>query len=174
MLATSLPPTSNRIAYVQASWHTDILEHGREAFVARLDTHRVARANVDFHQVPGAFEIPLFARRLAQTRRYGAIVGAALVVDGGIYRHDFVAGSVVDALMRVQLEQDVPVFSMVLTPHHYHEHDTHATFFAGHFAVKGTELADAVVHQLGALAQLRNLSESDRHLSGLAMMEAHA
>jgi 6,7-dimethyl-8-ribityllumazine synthase len=101
--------------------------------------------------VPGAFEIPLFARRLARAGRHAAIAGAALVVDGGIYRHDFVAHAVIDGLMRVQLDTDVPVFSMVLTPHHFHEHAEHAQFFGAHFVVKGQEVASACARMLVAL-----------------------
>ena len=80
--------------------------------------------------------------------QYAALAGCALVVDGGIYRHEFVAATVVDALMRVQLDTDVPVFSAVLTPHHFHEHGEHLAYFARHFEVKGTELANAIAATL--------------------------
>ena len=62
--------------------------------------HRVPRGergarhrarHIDLFEVPGSFEIPLHAQLLAKTRRYTAIVAAGLVVDGGIYRHEFVA-----------------------------------------------------------------------------------
>ena len=101
-------------------------------------------------EVPGAFEIPLRIKRLASTGEYAALAGCALVVDGGIYRHEFVAATVVDALMRVQLDTDVPVFSAVLTPHHFHEHDEHLAYFARHFEVKGAELASAIAATLSA------------------------
>ena len=58
------------------------------------------------------------------------------------------ASAVIDGLMRVQLETCVPVFSMVLTPHHFHEHDTHREFFATHFRSKSREAAEAVVGTL--------------------------
>ena len=109
---------------------------------------------VDFFTVPGAFEIPLHARRLARSGRYAAVVGAALVVDGGIYRHEFVAETVVGGLMQVQLDTDVPVISVVLTPHHFHEHDTHQAFFAEHFALKGAEAARACMATVDSLAHL--------------------
>jgi 6,7-dimethyl-8-ribityllumazine synthase len=64
--------------------------------------------------------MPLHAKLLAKSGRYAGIVAAALVVDGGIYRHEFVAQSVVSGLMQVQLETEVPVFSVSLTPHHFH------------------------------------------------------
>ena len=74
------------------------------------------------------------------------------MIDGGIYRHEFVAATVVDALMRVQLDTDVPVFSAVLTPHHFHDHEEHREYFTRHFEVKGTELASAIAATLNAEA----------------------
>lgn len=133
--------TPPRIAVIAARWHADIVDVAVTAVAEEL---RQRGYDVDVVRVPGAFEIPLQVRRLAQSGRYDGIAATALVVDGGIYRHDFVASSVVDALMRIQLETDVPVFSAVLTPHHFHEHDEHLGYFARHFEVKGRELAEAV------------------------------
>jgi len=143
-----------RIAFVQAQWHSDIVHQARDAFLAEMQRQGVPLDSIDVFDVPGAFEIPLHAKRLANSGRYAAIIGCALVVDGGIYRHDFVAGTVVDALMRVQLETDVPVLSAVLTPHHFHEHVEHRKYFHQHFAVKGTEVADACVKTLAGLRQI--------------------
>lgn len=137
------------VAMVAAQWHADIVDRAVESFVARLEASGVP---VDVHRVPGAYEIPLLVRRLARSGRYAAVATAALVVDGGIYRHEFVAQTVVEALMEVQLAEDVPVFSGVLTPHHFHEHGFHHDQFENHFAVKGKELADAVLSTLSTLA----------------------
>lgn len=144
----------HRIAFVQAGWHADLLDGARDAFRARMTELGVPADRIHHFDVPGAFEIPLFARRLAKSGQYDAIVGAALVVNGGIYRHEFVAQAVVDGLMRVQLDTDVPVFSMSLTPHHFHSHDEHYGFFDGHLRHKGREVADACVGMLLALANL--------------------
>ena len=65
------------------------------------------------------------------------------MVDGGIYRHEFVGDAVTAALMRVQLDTDVPIISAVLTPQRFHEHDDHKKFYRDHFVVKGTEAAAA-------------------------------
>ncbi len=104
--------------------------------------------------MPGAFEIPLHAQRLAASRRYAAVVAAGLVIDGGIYRHEFVADAVISGLMQVQLETGVPVISAVLTPHHFHAHGQHAEFFAGHLGVKGVEAARACAATVRGLARL--------------------
>ena len=88
--------------------------------------------------------------------RYAAVVAACLVVDGGIYRHEFVASAVIDGLMRVQLDSEVPVISAVLTPHEFHDHAEHREFFRKHFVVKGQEAARACSAAIAGLAQLRN------------------
>ena len=147
-------PDGRRIAFVQAQWHADIVHQARDAFLAELERQGVPADTIDVFDVPGAFEIPLHAKRLAQSGRYAAIVGCALVVDGGIYRHEFVATAVIDALMRVQLDSGVPVISAVLTPHHFHEHQEHRKYFQNHFAVKGTEAARACVATVSSLQQL--------------------
>ena len=143
-----------RFAFVHAAWHAEIVHQARDAFLARMLQHGVVRTQIDVLEVPGAFEIPLAAKKLARSGRYAAIIGCAFVVDGGIYRHDFVADTVVNALMAVQLELEVPVLSVVLTPHHFHANDEHQQFFAAHFVVKGTEAANACVQTVQVLRGL--------------------
>ncbi len=141
-----MSPASNRIALVAARWHAEIVDKAVAACRAGLAGHGFT--DVDVIEVPGAFEIPLRIKRLASSGQYAGLAGCALVVDGGIYRHEFVAAAVVEALMRVQLDTDVPVFSAVLTPHHFHEHDEHQAYFDRHFEVKGAELAEAIAATL--------------------------
>ena len=74
---------------------------------------------------------------LARSGQYAAIAASALVVDGGIYRHDFVADAVISGMMQVQLATGVPVLSAVLTPHHFHAGHEHQEFYFQHFKVKG-------------------------------------
>ena len=137
-----------QIAFVQALWHRNIVDQARDGFTNRLLELGYTSDQLDYFEVPGAFEIPLKTKRLAEGGRYAAIVASALVVDGGIYRHDFVASAVIDGLMRVQLDTDVPVFSVVLTPHHFHEHDEHVNYFHAHFFKKGAEAAEACANTL--------------------------
>ena len=143
-----------RIAFVQSLWHRDIVDVCRDSFLAEAAERGVPRDRIDLFEVTGAFEIPLHAKRLAESGRYQAVVASGLVVDGGIYRHDFVAEAVIDGLMRVQLDTGVPVFSAVLTPHHFHEHADHQRFFHDHFEVKGREVAKACTDTVAALDRL--------------------
>ena len=86
--------TPEKFAFVRANWHPEIVAAALKGFRARL-AERAPDARIDVFDVPGAFELSLSAKRLALTGSYDAIACAALVVDGGIYRHDFVAQAVV-------------------------------------------------------------------------------
>ncbi|WP_312526821.1 6,7-dimethyl-8-ribityllumazine synthase [Paracoccus sp. (in: a-proteobacteria)] len=132
--------THTRYAFIKANWHADIVDQALNGFLELIPSDQV-----DVFDVPGAFEMPLLARDLARTGKYGAIAAAALVVDGGIYRHDFVAQAVVTGLMQAGLETGVPVLSVSLTPHHFQETDHHSEIFRTHFIRKGREAAEAAL-----------------------------
>lgn len=141
--------TLPRYAFIKANWHADITGRAYDGF-----TQIIPAEQVDLFDAPGAFEMPLMARDLAQTGRYAAVACAALVVDGGIYRHDFVAQAVVDGLMRAGLDSGVPVLSVSLTPHQYHDTPHHNAIFAEHFVEKGAEAARAALAVTKARASI--------------------
>lgn len=134
-----------RIAFIQSGWHSDIVDESRAGF---LEVVAANNADVEFFDVPGAFELPMHARLLAGLGRFDAIVAVGFVVDGGIYRHEFVASAVIDGLMRVQLDTDVPVFSGVLTPQSFHDDEAQRSFFTTHMREKGREVANACLATL--------------------------
>lgn len=142
------------IAFIQSSWHDEIVDQGRTSFISEACNLGIPEEMITLFKVPGAFEIPLHASKLAKSGRYDAIVACGFVVNGGIYRHDYVAQAVIDGLMRVQLESGVPVFSVVLTPLNFHEHADHQQFFSKHFVAKGAEAALACVQTLASLREL--------------------
>jgi 6,7-dimethyl-8-ribityllumazine synthase len=155
-----------RIAFIQSLWHEEIVDQCRLSFTEEIVRLGFAPSRIDFFRVAGAFEIPLHAKLLARSGRYAAIVAAGLVVDGGIYRHEFVAQAVIGGLMQVQLATEVPVLSAVLTPHHFHAGEEHSAFFHAHFRVKGKEAAAAcadAIARMETLAPMRSaaLTASD-------------
>ena len=89
--------------------------------------------------------MPLLAKTLAETGKYGAVAAAALVVDGGIYRHEFVAQAVVQGLMQAGLDTGVPILSVSLTPHQFQETPHHIEIYQNHFVEKGREAANAAL-----------------------------
>src|SRR2546428_6792810 len=121
------PP--KKIAYVQAAWHTEITDRCKKAFLSELARHGRDRSAVACFSAPGSLEIPLMAKKLAKTGKYAAVCASGLVVDGGIYRHEFVAQAVLHGIVQTSLETEVPVLSAVLPPHHFHEHAGHQDFF---------------------------------------------
>ncbi len=146
--------TRTRYAFIRAGWHGEIVNAALDGFC-----EIIPRDDVDVFDVPGAFEMPLLARDLAASGRYGAVAAAAFVVDGGIYRHEFVAQAVVSGLMRAGLDTGVPVLSVSLTPHQYQDTAHHNAIFGAHFVEKGREAGEAALQitetrrRLGAVAQ---------------------
>ena len=139
--------TPTRYAFIKANWHSEIVD---QALVGFQDV--IPADQIDVFDVPGAFEMPLLAKRLAKTGKYDAIAAAALVVDGGIYRHDFVAQAVVSGLMQAGLETDVPILSVSLTPHHFQETEHHIRIYREHFVTKGREAGNAALAVTNTLA----------------------
>jgi len=132
--------TPTRYAFIKANWHADIVNRALDGFCELIPAEQV-----DVYDVPGAFEMPLLARDLAATGRYAAVAAAAFVVDGGIYRHEFVAQAVVDGLMRAGMDSGVPVLSVSLTPHQFQETEHHKQIYRAHFVEKGREAARAAL-----------------------------
>lgn len=151
---------SPRIAFIKARWHADVVDRAHDGFVAEA-AGLMPGAQIEAWDVPGAFEMPLLARKLARTGKYDAVVAAALVVDGGIYRHDFVAQAVVSGLMQAGMETGVPVFSVSLTPHNYQKTELLTGFYREHFVKKGAEAAHAVAQMLAVETRLAHLDQPE-------------
>jgi 6,7-dimethyl-8-ribityllumazine synthase len=151
-LAKSAPASEGspmHVALISATWHAGLLRGASTACQEALAGH----ATTEEFTVPGCLEIPLFAQKLATTGRYDAIIAFGLIVDGGIYRHEFVAEAVISGMMRVQLDSGVPILSSVLTPHHFDESPERIAFFRDHLVVKGAEVGKAAlaILRLGAV-----------------------
>lgn len=143
-----------RICLISAQWHDDIVDELKNSFLSQSAEYGLSDQQVDEVVVPGSLEIPLQAKLRAKTGRYDAIVVTGLVVDGGIYRHDFVAKSILESVMQLQLEFELPIIYAVLTPHHFHDGETHQKFFTEHFKTKGVETAEALFKTLRCCAEV--------------------
>jgi 6,7-dimethyl-8-ribityllumazine synthase len=141
-----------KVAYIQAGWHSEITDRCKEAFAAEMKRAEWDDSEIEYFSVPGSLELPLMAKRLASSGGYAAVCLSGLVVDGGIYRHEFVAQAVLNGIMQVSLETEVPVLSAVLTPQQFHETEAHVQFFSDHMLIKGKELAEACTSIVDAMA----------------------
>ena len=87
-------------------------------------------------------------------RQYNAIVACGFIVDGNIYRHEFVASTVLNEMIRVSVDSETPIFSVVLTAKDFDGSDERIAFFEDHFVLKGKEAAGSCVSMLETLERL--------------------
>ena len=80
-----------------------------------LKRHGAADKQIDVIRVPGAFEIPIVARKLALSRRYDALIALGAVIRGETPHFDYVAGECASGLARIALESGLPIAFGVLT-----------------------------------------------------------
>ena len=104
-----------RFAIAAARFNRAIVEGLLDGALEALAEHGVGADDVDVVQVPGAFELPLAARRLAQTGRYEAVVALGAVIRGDTPHFEYVSGECARGIAAVALEVDVPVIFGVLT-----------------------------------------------------------
>ncbi len=88
-----------------------LLEGAQDALLR----HGVNQEDIEIAWVPGSFEIPLIAKRLAQTKRYDAVICLAAVVRGGTPHFEYIAAEVTKGIAKVGLETGLPVIYGVIT-----------------------------------------------------------
>lgn len=140
-----------KIAFIQSCWHKDIVDQLRLSFV---ENSVDLGLELEVIEAPGVVEIPLLAKLAAQSNRFDAIVVAGLIVDHGVYRHEFVAQSVMDSLMKTQVELEVPIIYGILTAQDFMS-EGREQFFFEHFRIKGREAANALGLTLDNLERLK-------------------
>lgn len=109
-LAAAQIPTDLKVAVVAAQWHTEVQEALLSNAVSRC---RQAGVEPTVVRVPGAFELPVVAGRLASSHE--AVIALGTVIRGGTPHFDYVCAAVTDGLNRVSLDHGVPVGFGVLT-----------------------------------------------------------
>ena len=104
-----------RIAIVAARFNDFVVERLVQGALDALLRHGAAEQNLELVRVPGCFDMPLAVRRLAQSRRYDAIVALGAVIKGETAHFDYVAGECAAGLARAAADTGVPVGFGVLT-----------------------------------------------------------
>ncbi len=104
-----------RVAIVAARFNDFVVARLIEGAVDALLRHGASDKNLEIVRVPGAYELPLIVRKLAQSRRYDAIVALGAVIKGDTAHFDYVAGQCSAGVARAALESGVPVGFGVLT-----------------------------------------------------------
>jgi len=107
---SSVAVAGMRVAVVAASWHEDVMAGllaGAHRYLAEVG------AQVDEYRVPGSFEIPVVAARLAAT--HDVVVALGVIIRGGTPHFEYVCSAVTDGLGRVALDSGTPVGFGILT-----------------------------------------------------------
>lgn len=104
-----------RCGIVASRFNGAIVDQLLAGAMAALQEHGVDVKDIDVVQVPGAFEIPLAAQRLALSKRYDAIIALGCVIRGATPHFDYVAGECARGISTVALKFDIPVAFGVLT-----------------------------------------------------------
>ena len=154
----SRPGKDMRIAIVAARFNRFIVDQLVEGACNALDRQQIASSQRALVWVPGAFEIPLLAEKLAASGKYDAVIGLGAVVRGGTPHFDFVAGECAAGMTRVSLDHGIPVTFGVLTTENVEQAIERAATDAGN---KGFDVA------MAAMEMVQTLREVGEHLDGL-------
>jgi 6,7-dimethyl-8-ribityllumazine synthase len=108
-------PGDVTIAIAAARFNAHIVDELLEGCLRRLRELKVDDAHVRVHHVPGAFELPLAAKMLARTKQFDAIICLGCVIRGETPHFEYVAGECAKGVLRVSLDEMLPVIFGVLT-----------------------------------------------------------
>ena len=142
---------SSRYALVASRFNHFITERLIQGATDTLSRHGINSAEIDCIWVPGAFEIPLVARKLAESGNYAAIITLGAVIRGATAHFDFVAGQCASGIAQLNLQSDVPVIFGVLTTDTIEQAIERAGSKAGN---KGADCALAAIEMVSLLKQL--------------------
>lgn len=143
------PP--GRFALVVARFNGFIVEQLVGGALDGLKRHGVADGAIDLVRVPGSYEIPLVARRLAASGRYAALICLGAVIRGDTDHYDYVAGEAAKGVAQAALATGVPVIFGILTCDTLEQAINRAGAKAGN---KGFEAAVTAVEMVNLLKEL--------------------
>jgi 6,7-dimethyl-8-ribityllumazine synthase len=140
-----------RFAFVAARFNDFVVEPLIRGALDALKRHGASEKQIEIVRVPGAFDIPIVARKLALSRRYDALIALGAVVRGQTPHFDYVAGECASGLARIALESGIPIAFGVLTTDTMEQAVDRAGGKAGN---KGADAALAAIEMANLLRRL--------------------
>ncbi len=140
-----------KIGIIVARFNSFISEKLLEGALDTLTRSGVDSADIDVARVPGAFEIPLVTQKMAQSKKYDAVICIGVVIRGATPHFDFVAGEVAKGTAQVMLDTGVPVLFGVLTTESIEQAIERAGTKAGN---KGSDVAVAALEMINLMDTL--------------------
>ncbi|MBU2917411.1 6,7-dimethyl-8-ribityllumazine synthase [Psychrosphaera sp. F3M07] len=144
--------TGKKFAVVVSRFNHFIVDSLLDGALDALDRHgEVSDEDITVVYVPGAYELPVAAKKIAKSGKYDAIIAIGAVIRGGTPHFDFVAGECNKGLANVSLEFDIPVAFGVITTDSIEQAIERAGTKAGN---KGGEAALSALEMVNVMAQL--------------------
>lgn len=140
-----------RFAIVCGRFNHFIVDSLEKGAIDALTRHGTDRANIEIFRAPGAYELPLVAKRVAQTQRFEAVIVLGAVIRGATAHFEYVAGPCASDLAKVGLDNDLPVVFGVLTTETIEQAIERAGTKAGN---KGAESALTAIEMVSLLRQI--------------------
>jgi 6,7-dimethyl-8-ribityllumazine synthase len=104
-----------RFAIVASRWTEDLVSNLIEGALEALEENGAAEASIEIFRVPGAFELPLAAKKVAGSKKWDAVICLGVVIRGGTPHFEYVAGAAAKGSTQVSLETGIPVLFGVIT-----------------------------------------------------------
>ncbi len=145
----SAPP--GRFALVAARFNHFVVEHLVDGAIDGLKRHGVGEEGIDLIWVPGSFEIPFVAERLASSHKYAAVICLGAIIRGDTDHYDYVAGEAAKGVSQAALATGIPVIFGILTCDTLEQAINRAGAKAGN---KGFEAALTAIEMVNLLRQL--------------------
>lgn len=147
----ALSAGDGQFAIVVARWNDSITYKLRDGAVETLKEHGAGPDQINVFYVPGSFELPMLADKLAATGKYAAVICLGAVIQGDTMHHEYINHAVAHGIMNAAREHGIPVIFGVLTCKNDKQAMDRAGGLVGH---KGVEAAQAALELVGVYRSL--------------------
>lgn len=147
-----------RIGIVAARFNEFIVSKLLGGAMDGLLRHEVRGEDIDVAWVPGAFEIPLIASKMAKSRKYDAVICLGAVIRGSTTHYDYVCSEVSKGVAQAALNSDIPVMFGVLTTENIEQAIERAGSKAGN---KGFECAEGAIEMINLIRSIEKADGSE-------------
>lgn len=149
------------LALLVSRFNEDITQGLKEGALGWLDEHKISVLERDIFMAPGAFEMPLLAKTLAESDRYEGVICLGCVVKGDTAHFEFISLSTSIGIMQASLTTEVPITFGILTTYTQEQARIRSTTDEHN---KGREAAAACVESIALLRQLHGVSSGQGRL----------
>ncbi|KJZ13713.1 MAG: 6,7-dimethyl-8-ribityllumazine synthase [Marinomonas sp.] len=108
-------PLDAKFVIVNTTWNEFVVDKLVDGAVRGLTRHGISEDDITLVSCPGAFEVPLVVKKLAESGKYDAVIALGAVIRGSTPHFDYVAGEAVSGLGKISLDTNVPISFGILT-----------------------------------------------------------